>query len=378
MAREMEANEMYLAAFDGLLPEIVDLRNPEEAAAQPLEMPRAVPVRQAALWHVLDDPKGFATQIPSGAVLVCAHGNGSAMVADELAEHGLTVCSLAGGAQAWSELLIPRELPLPDAAVRTWQFLRPAKGCLSYLIGVPGEGCIVIDPARHFSGYLELAAAHDMTLTHVVDTHLHADHISGGPALAAQAGAKYSLPEEDSGSVPWPTTLLSDGESLHMGAGATADVMALHLPGHTPGTTAVSIRNVLVAVGDTVFVRGVGRPDLTGHAEELALQLFDSVRERLGALSPDTLLLPAHWSSSEEISPAGTVSTTLGAVMAADLLAGLDARAFVERVLASLPAAPASYDRMRAINAGSVATEEEQQQLEVGRNQCAAAGTVRA
>ncbi len=376
MAREVDAMDLYLAAFDGLVPEIVDLRNPEEATAQPLEMPRSVPVRQDALWHVLDDPAGFASQIPAGAVLVCAHGNGSAMVADELAEHGLTVSSLTGGMQAWSELFVPRELALSGTSVRTWQFLRPAKGCLSYLIGVPGQACIVIDPARYVSAYLDLAAEHNMTLLHVVDTHLHADHISGGPALASQAAATYSLPEEDSGSVPWPTTPLSDGQSLHLGTGATADVMALHLPGHTPGTTAVSIRDVLVAVGDTVFVRGVGRPDLTGQAEDLALQLFDSVRERLGALSPGTLLLPAHWSSNEEISAAGTVSTTLGEVLAADLLAGLDARAFVDRVLASLPAAPASYDRMRAINAGSVATVEEQQELEVGRNKCAAAGTL--
>lgn len=69
----------------------------------------------------------------------------------------------------------------------------------------------------------------------------------------------------------------------------------------------------------------------------------------------------------------GDGQTTLGEVLAADLLAGLDARAFVDRVLASLPAAPASYDRTRAINAGSVATVEEQQELAVRRNQCAAA-----
>ena len=376
MARELQAKELYASVFEGDVPEIVDLRNPEEAAAQPLEMPRTVPVRRAPLWHVLDDPGSFATQIPPGSVLVCAVGNGSAMVADELAEHGLTVSSLAGGVRDWAELLVPRELSLANSPVRTWQFLRPAKGCLSYLIGVPGHGCVVVDPARHFSAYLELAAAHGMTLTHVVDTHLHADHISGGPALAAAAGALYSLPEADSGAVPWPTNVLTDGQSLDLGEGATAEVMALHLPGHTPGTTALSVPDVLVAVGDTVFVRGVGRPDLTGQAEELAHQLFGSVRERLGGLASDTLLLPAHWSSNEEISPSGTVSITLGEVLAADLLAGLDAEAFVERVLASLPAAPATYDRIREINAGAPATAEEQQELEIGRNQCAAAGTL--
>jgi glyoxylase-like metal-dependent hydrolase (beta-lactamase superfamily II)/rhodanese-related sulfurtransferase len=376
MARDVDAQTLYQAVFDGLVPELVDLRNPEEVAAQPLELPRPAPVRQIALWHLLDDPQGFATQIPTGAVLVCAHGNGAAMVADELAEHGLTVASLTGGLQAWSELLVSREVSLTDSPVRCWQLLRPAKGCLSYLIGVPGHDCLVVDPARHLSAYLALAAEHGMTISHVIDTHLHADHISGGPALAAQVGARYSLPAADSGTVPWPTTALDDGAQLQLGSGAAAEVLALHLPGHTPGTTAVSVRDVLVAVGDTIFVRGVGRPDLTGQAESLARQLFASVRERLGALSPDTVLLPAHWSSSAEIGQDGTVRTTLGAVLAADLLAGLDATEFVERVLASLPAAPASYDRMRAINAGASATAEEQQELELGRNQCAAAGTV--
>lgn len=379
MAAEITAAELYAAATAGALPQVLDLRNPDEAAAAPLELPGDTPVVPVPLWHLLDDPAGWAAKVPAGAVLVCAKGNGSAMVADELAGHGTPTVSLTDGLHAWNELLVCRPLPLPAATpVRAWQFLRPAKGCLSYLIGVPGERCVVVDPARQPAPYLQLAAAHGMQVAHIMDTHLHADHVSGGPLLAERTGAPYALPEADSGPVPWPTEQLRDGQRLPLGAGALACTMALHLPGHTPGTTAVGVPGVLLAAGDTVFVRGVGRPDLTGQAEDLARALFSSVRERLRQLPPDTMLLPAHWSTTAEIGSDGSVRTTLGEVLAGDLLAGLDEQAFVAQVLASLPSPPASYDRMRAINAGAAAEPDEIEVLEVGRNQCAAASTVTA
>lgn len=372
--REISAADLFAALARGEVPQLVDLRNPDDAAATPLEGPRPVATTCIPLWHVLDDPAGYAGQIAEGAVLLCAKGNGSAMVADLLAEHGRRTRSLAGGTQAWSQLLVRVELPT-TGGLRAWQFQRPAKGCLSYLLGVPGGGAVVVDPARHLAGYLELLEQEQMTLLRVVDTHLHADHVSGGPALAEATGAGYALPVADAGVVPWPTQPLADGEQVRLAPGVLAEIVALHLPGHTPGTTAVLVRDQLLMSGDTVFVRGVGRPDLTGQAETLARALFASVRERLAALSPQTLLLPAHWSSAAEFGPQGRVAVQLGEVLAGDLLAGLDVDAFISQVLRTLPAAPAAYDRIRAVNAGAAAGAEELDELEIGRNQCAAAGT---
>lgn len=375
MPQTLTAGELYQAMSDGTVPQILDLRNAADAAAAPLEGPRPVPIANIALWHVLDNPAGCAARVADGAVAVCAHGNGAEMIAEELAAVGRRVVPLAGGMLAWSQLLVPRPLPLDAGPVRAWQFLRPAKGCLSYVIGVPGDSCLVIDPARHVQPYLTLVEQHKMRITHVIDTHLHADHISGGPALAARIGAAYSVPAGDAADVPWPVQALVDGQHIRLSDSAHADVVGVHLPGHTPGTTAVLVPDVLLAGGDTVFVRGVGRPDLTGSADELARALFDSVRRRMSALGAGTWLLPAHWADAEEIGADGTVRTTLGEVLAGDLLAGLDVDAFVAEVLRSLPAAPESYDRIRAINLGEPATEDEQLLLEVGRNQCAAAGT---
>ena len=119
--------------------------------------------------------------------------------------------------------------------------------------------------------------------------------------------------------VPFPNRPLREGDVLDLGS-AQVRVMSMHLPGHTPGTIALLVSDAVLLVGDTVFVRGLGRPDLTGQAEELARDLFHSVHERLRPLDPATLIAPAHWSASEEINSEGLVVTTLEDVFTATLL----------------------------------------------------------
>jgi glyoxylase-like metal-dependent hydrolase (beta-lactamase superfamily II) len=210
-------------------------------------------------------------------------------------------------------------------------------------------------------------------VTHVVDTHVHADHISGGPTLAAELGVEYHLPPEDAGGlVPFPNRPLKDGDVLDLGS-AQVRVMSMHLPGHTPGTIALLVSDKVLLVGDTVFVRGLGRPDLTGQAEELARDLFRSVHERLRPLDPRTIIAPAHWTTSDEINAEGLVVTTLEDVFTATLLNEKAMEAFVEEIVTSLPAAPEFYDTIRQVNAGQLfPPEDEVDVLDVGRNQCAA------
>ncbi len=371
MAEHITARELYDGLAAGTVPEIIDVRNPEDFAEARIEPRTDVAVRNVPLWEALDDTATLAHATADGAVVVCAHGNGSDMVADMFAEAGRHARNLEGGMLAWSALLVPTPLPTGDERVLAWQVQRPAKGCLSYVIGVPGEECVVIDPARFLETYLELAAAHDMPVRHVVDTHLHADHVSGGPALARTTGAQYHLPPEDAGRVVTGSRPLRDGEHLAVGE-TVLQAVTLHLPGHTPGTTALLLRDRLLLAGDTVFVRGVGRPDLTGQAHDLAAMLFRSVHERLAHLDPATLVLPAHWTGDDEIGPDGLVSTTLTDVFATPLMREAELDRFVAEIVATLPTAPAVYDRIRDINAGSSADEYELERVEVGRNQCAA------
>jgi glyoxylase-like metal-dependent hydrolase (beta-lactamase superfamily II) len=326
--------------------------------------------------------KGF-TDLARGisaedAVVICGQGNGSEVVAEEFEALGKRTRSLVGGTEAWVKFLAPVEIPGLPGEVRAWQFLRPAKGCLSYVVGVPGGNCVIVDPTRQPQPYLDLAAEHGMTVTHVIDTHVHADHISGGPALAAQLGVEYHLPPEDAGGVvPFPNRPLKDGDEIELGGTAVVKALTMHLPGHTPGTTAFLVSDKLLLVGDTVFVRGLGRPDLTGQAEELARDLFHSVHDRLEPLNPTTLIAPAHWSSAEEFNDEGLVMTTLEDVFQATLLNEKAIERFVEEIVSSLPSAPETYDTIRLVNAGKVEPPaDELDVLDVGRNQCAASTTL--
>jgi glyoxylase-like metal-dependent hydrolase (beta-lactamase superfamily II) len=125
-------------------------------------------------------------------------------------------------------------------------------------------------------------------------------------------------------------------------------------------------------------VRGLGRPDLTGKAEELARDLFRSVHERLEPLDPSTIIAPAHWTNSDEVNAEGLVITTLDDVFKATLLNEKAIERFVEEIVSSLPHAPETYDTIRLVNAGQLTPpEDEMDLLDVGRNQCAASTTLR-
>jgi glyoxylase-like metal-dependent hydrolase (beta-lactamase superfamily II) len=365
--------ELFKEIAEGRVPEILDVRNIDEFEAAPVEGPRPVPTRNVPVYRVFEELEEECARTRDDAVVICGQGNGSELVAEEFEALGKTVRSLEGGTDAWNRLLVPFEVPDLPAPVRVWQFQRPAKACLSYVVGVPGERCIIVDPTRQPAPYLELAAEHGMEVAHVVDTHVHADHISGGPALSAELGVEYHLPPEDCGGVvPFPNRSLKDGDVLDLGA-AQVRVMSMHLPGHTPGTIALLVSEAVLLAGDTVFVRGLGRPDLTGQADELARDLFRSVHERLRPLDPGTILAPAHWSSAEEIDDRGLVVTTLEDVFTATLLNERAMDRFVQEIVTSLPAAPETYDTIRLVNSGKLAPpEDEVDILDVGRNQCAA------
>lgn len=368
--------ELYYEIEHGQVPLILDVRNQDEFATWQIEGPAPVATRNVPIWVAVEEIDTLAAEVPTGTVVVCPHGNGAGLLLDLLAEKGIETRNLVGGTTAWAELLIPKALPnLPEGMVG-WQMQRPAKACLSYVLGVPGRNALVVDPARFPDAYVALAEQHGMTITHIIDTHVHADHISGGPEMAEALGAEYHLPLEDAGgSVPFTNRPLVDGEVLDLGD-VHISTFAIKMPGHTPGTTCVHIPGHLLLTGDTVFVRGVGRPDLTGQADELAKELFYTVNEKLRPLDPATMVLPAHWSNEEEVGADGLVRTSLAQVFESTLLSEEDLMTFVEEIVTSLPSAPDTYDTIREVNAGKKVSAEEIEFLEIGKNQCAASTTL--
>ena len=175
-------------------------------------------------------------------------------------------------------------------------------GCATYLFGCGTLAkCAVVDAHEEDVGeYARFAASKGMTITHVIDTHVHADHRSGGPALARKVGAAYCLHE--SADVAFPFERLRDGQEIDLG---NTRVRVLHTPGHTPESICLVVTDLrrgpepwFVLTGDTLFVGSVGRPDLPGRATENASQIYESIHDKLLTL-PETLeILPGHFAGS--------------------------------------------------------------------------------
>ncbi|WP_434424075.1 MBL fold metallo-hydrolase [Nannocystis pusilla] len=229
-------------------------------------------------------------------------------------------------------------------------------GCAAYLLGCGGLGkCAVVDAhARDVDAYLEFAAAKGMQITHVIDTHVHADHRSGGPALAARAGASYCL--HASADVDVPFDPLRDGQELVLG---NVRVRVLHTPGHTPESVCLLVTDLrrgpepwFVLTGDTLFVGAVGRPDLPGRAQESAGELWDSIHHKLLTLPGELEVFPAHFAGSAcGAGISGKPSTTLAFELRFNPLLALDRERFIAAV-ADVPPKPAEMEAILRDNRG--------------------------
>ena len=229
-------------------------------------------------------------------------------------------------------------------------------GCAAYLLGCGTLGrCAVVDARTNdVDVYASFATEKGMRITHVIDTHVHADHRSGGPALARLTGAEYCLHE--SADVALPFTPLCDGQSLELG---NTRVKVLHTPGHSPESVCLVVTDArrgadpwFVLTGDTLFVGAVGRPDLPGRAREHASDLYTSVHDKLLTLPADLEIYPGHFSGSvcgKGLS--GKPTSTIGFERRWNPVLSLDRNAFVER-MTDVPERPAEMEQILAFNRG--------------------------
>jgi glyoxylase-like metal-dependent hydrolase (beta-lactamase superfamily II)/rhodanese-related sulfurtransferase len=299
-------------------------------------------------------------------VTVCGAGKMSLVAAEQLRARGLRAYSLAGGMQAWSLAWNTAEVPVPDSAARVVQIRRTGKGCLSYLIGADGEAA-VIDAAVAPEVYVALAEQEGWRITAVLDTHIHADHLSRSRALAEQTNATLYLPAQE--RVAFPFTPLRDDDTVRLG---TSHLIALHTPGHTLESTSYLLDERLLFTGDTLFLAAVGRPDLEAHPEEAQVRaqlLYESL-QRLLTLPKDTLILPGH--TSTPIAFDGRpLAGTLADVRAAIPRLQLPKAMFVADVLSRVPATPPNHQTIVALNETGATPPTDPTTLEAGANRCA-------
>ncbi|RKD89005.1 glyoxylase-like metal-dependent hydrolase (beta-lactamase superfamily II) [Halopiger aswanensis] len=307
--------------------------------------------------------------------VLCAKGGSSEYVAGTLKERGYDVDHLEDGMNGWARIYERVEVERYDGSGTLYQYQRPSSGCLGYLL-VDGDEAAVIDPLRAFTDrYLEDAAELGADLTYAIDTHIHADHISGVRELDDE-GAEGVVPEAsvDRGvTYADELTLAEDGDEFEVGS---ATIETVYTPGHTSGMTSYLIDGSLLATGDGLFVESVARPDLEegdDGAPEAAAQLYESLQERVLTLPDDTLIGGAHFSDAAEPADDGTYTAPIGQLEDEMDALTMDEDEFIELILSDMPPRPANYEDIIPTNLGQQeADDEEAFELELGPNNCAA------
>jgi glyoxylase-like metal-dependent hydrolase (beta-lactamase superfamily II)/rhodanese-related sulfurtransferase len=306
---------------------------------------------------------------------VCAKGDTSEYVARGLDRLGYMSTNLKGGMKAWGEHYCTRAV-VEDADLTIYQISRPARGCLSYVVVSEGKA-LVIDPLRHLQPYLDLAHSGRFNIESVIDTHGHADHISGGPALASATGAAYHLHPYDA-IHPMdllPSTILyhpiRDGQVFQVGR---AELEAMHIPGHTLGLVALRMGNRYLFTADSIFIDSIARPDLGGKAEAWA-PLHGRSLQRLFDLPGSLIVLPGHFSNLAEQNEAGLFAAPFDDLKQNNegllVLESETEERFIRYMLENLPPFNPEYVEIKRVNAGLLApSEDEAAALELGRNVC--------
>lgn len=324
-------------------------------------------------FELLDGVEEILPQIPTDKeiLVVCAKEGSSIMVAELLAEAGLEVAYLEGGMKSWSMYIEPVKVGELSGGGELYQFVRLGKGCLSYMAVNEGEAAI-IDAVRFTDVFIKFAEEKGVQIKHVFDTHLHADHISGGRHIASQTGAAYYLPSKDAEEVVFDFTPLTDGLTVKLG-NSEIEVGALYSPGHTIGSTSFVIDKKYLLTGDILFIDSIGRPDLAGLADDWVRDLRQTLYSRYRLLAEDLIVLPAHFMIIEELNEDGTVAKHLGDLFVENHGLNVeDEEVFRSMVTDNLPPQPNSYQEIRHVNMGKVTpSNEEQTEMEIGPNRCA-------
>ncbi|WP_440770649.1 MBL fold metallo-hydrolase [Natronorubrum sp. DTA28] len=314
-------------------------------------------------------------------ITTCAKGISSGNLATQLesATDAYDLQTVEGGMKGWSGVYDHVTIDTRDDELTIVQIQRRAKGCLGYVVGCDATGeAVVVDPTGDVDEFEVAAEEAGLSITGVIDTHVHADHVSGGRDLADRLEAPYYLGARAAErGVEVEFTPLERNEVLDVGDLAVKAVVA---PGHTSEMINVLVDDAALLTADTLHVDSVGRTELEfsdDQGERGARMLYETLHRTLLAEPEGITVLPGHVTVTaegefEHGSPGEPIATTVRDARTGIDLLGLEEDAFVQR-MADAGEKPANYEEIIDLNRGvTERPPEERVELELGPNNCSA------
>ncbi|MGH7569870.1 MAG: MBL fold metallo-hydrolase [Gemmatimonadales bacterium] len=357
--------------------QLLDVRGPDKVAQSHLRFGAGLEFRAMPNSKIFALPSvdllGLDPTRP--VAVICEHGNSSRQTTTFLRERGFQAFSVTGGMAAWETVYVLRRLPPTPSLEHVIQLDRAGKGALSYVLASDGAA-VVVDPGRHIERYDALLAELRARPVAVIDTHMHADYLSGARQAAERWRVPYRIHPDDARS-PFDGTPgrmsfqpLTEADQIVVGR---ATLTVQHVPGHTLGSVSLCSDDGLALTGDFLFVQSVGRPDLGGQAEAWAKLLWRSLERARREWPGDWLVLPAHYGVETERRADRVVAARFDVIAATNRAASMqDDRTFLRWMADHQTQAPEAYRTIKLANLGLVEVPDtEAERLESGPSQCA-------
>ena len=356
---------------------LLDVRNNEEFGRFKVEGPYLSKMINIPYMEFIEKESESVAQVQvpkdESIRIVCAKEGSAKYVGEILADNGWqNVRYLEEGIKSWGNMLTPKLLA-SASGYELYQFIRPGKASCSYGLIYEDE-MAVFDPSRNVQFYKDFANNHGARIIQTFETHLQADYISGSQQIFSDTGAQIVGHENDFKDATFAYKKLNDQEVFKFSKGGP-EIQALHMPGHTPGSTSYLIDDKYLVSGDTVFILSIGRPDLGGMAEDWSRLLFNTLKTKIAGLDDDLLILPGHYIEWSEANSQQMFVDTLGSIRTknADIYGIAVEDEFVRFIKDNMRKQPDEYAEIRKVNAGLLEVDDEDQEImDLGKNECAA------
>jgi glyoxylase-like metal-dependent hydrolase (beta-lactamase superfamily II)/rhodanese-related sulfurtransferase len=385
---EIEAGELKQKIDRGDDVYILDVRTPQEYAAWKITYNKYRDLPLIPIDQLFSSTGMALRDVPKDKeiITVCAHGNRSMMAARLLSKFGFNVKSVKGGMAQWNNIydiaMMPDNGNLPATI---WQVRRISKGCIGYIVSSKiDRNAVIIDPTCAIEeSFMKIANDNHLNITKVIDTHMHADHVSGVSRLARVTGADIYVSSSEGYNIQHDIELtvlqVKDNDKISISDGI--HLLAIHVPGHTKGSMSLALSleggnhtGHYLFTGDTLFVDGIGRPDLRDKAEEDANDLYESYHQRIFKNFPnDTTILPTHFNTgSIVLEHEKPIYDTLEAIKKRVKLLSETKEEFIKALVGTTSPRPSNYKTITEINKNMIPCDQiELGDLEAGPNSCA-------